>query len=357
MADVTPFRAVRYTGAAGRLEDLVAPPYDVVDEEERAALYTRSPFNVVHVTLPESPEAAAGLYAEWLASGILERETGDAVWLAVEDYVGPDGVARRRHGVIGSIVAEPYGSGGVLPHEWTHRPILDDRLALLRATRFQPEPILLLTDAPIEADVPDRAPDLEVEGTRLWRLPRTAPFPAGQLLIADGHHRYESAVELGAETAAPVRIMALVVSVEDPGLHVFPTHRVFTGRPDLAARRDGEECASLVAALERLAAEPHGRAAAVTYRRGVVGIVSGAEGQLDTELVDGHGVDGIRYTHHSDEAVSAVDRGEADVAFLVRDPRIADVFAIARSGRRMPPKSTYFHPKPVSGLLVHPVAP
>jgi uncharacterized protein (DUF1015 family) len=357
MADVAPFRAVRYSGAAGPLADLVAPPYDAVDDAQRAALYERSPYNVVHVTLPDSPEGAARLYEEWLAAHILEREDEDAAWLAVEDYVGPDGVARQRHGVIVSVPAEPYEMRSVLPHERTHHRIREERLALLRLTRLQPEPILLLADSPISIDVPEREPDLAVEGTRLWRV-HGAAFDVGQLLIADGHHRYESAVAFGAEIGDPVRIMALVVSVEDPGLHVFPTHRLFAGRADLASLREGEPCADLDDALRLLAAEPYERSAAVAYRpRGQVELLRGAGGELDVELVDRHGHDGIRYTPRTDEAVAAVDRGEADVAFLLRDPRIGDVFDTARRGERMPQKSTYFHPKPLSGLVFHPVTP
>ena len=106
MADIQPFRAVRYAGAAGALADLVAPPYDAVDDEERAALYTRSPYNVVHVTLPESADEAGRLYREWLAEGVLEQDDEPAVWLAVEEFVGPDGVARERRGVIVSVAAD-----------------------------------------------------------------------------------------------------------------------------------------------------------------------------------------------------------------------------------------------------------
>ena len=98
MADVKPFRAVRYSGAAGPLADLVAPPYDAVGESERAELFTRSPYNVIHVTLPESAEEAAHLYHAWRADGILDEDDDSAAWLVVEDYVGPDGVGRERRG-------------------------------------------------------------------------------------------------------------------------------------------------------------------------------------------------------------------------------------------------------------------
>src|SRR5262245_17003797 len=193
MADAQPFRAVRYTGAAGRLADLVAPPYDAVDDEQRAELYTRSPYNVVHVTLPDSAEEAGRLYREWLAQGILDRDDDSSAWLAVESYGGPDGIARERHGVVVSLGAEPYEAGTVLPHERTHERIREERLALLRATRVQPEPLLLLTDRSIVLSTPRTEPDIEVDGTRLWRT-AVPELDSAVLLIADGHHRYEAAV-------------------------------------------------------------------------------------------------------------------------------------------------------------------
>jgi hypothetical protein len=151
--------------------------------------------------------------------------------------------------------------------------------------------------------------------------------------------------------------MALLVSTADPGLHVFPTHRVFAGRPDLAGAREGESFAELEEAMAALAAEPFERSATVAYRADRVELVRGREGELDVELVDRHGFDGISYTPRAHEAVAAVDAGAADVAFILREPRVADVFAVARRGERMPPKSTYFFPKPLSGLLLHPIDP
>ena len=237
MAAVEPFRAVRYSGAAGSLADLVAPPYDAVGPEERERLRSRSPYNVVHLTLPESAEEAGGLYREWLADGILAHEAEPAAWLLSEGFTGPDGIARERRGVVVSLSVEPYETKQVLPHERTHSRIREERLRLLRAVRVQPEPILVLQDEPLELEDPARAPDLQTDGSRVWRLEDFDPGSPGTdgFLIADGHHRYESALELGAGA----RIMALLVSTTDPGLHVFPTHRTFSGRPDLAeaARR------------------------------------------------------------------------------------------------------------------------
>jgi uncharacterized protein (DUF1015 family) len=356
MADVQPFRAVRYAGAAGALADLVAPPYDAVGVEERTALYTRSPFNVVHVTLPDSAERAGELYREWLSSGILELDDSPASWVVAETFVGPDEVRRERRGIIASVEAEPYEAGGVLPHERTHPRIRDERLSLLRETAVQPEPILVLAEGGLDVQPPARAADLEVDGTRLWRRDAGAPLAPGALLVADGHHRYEAAATLGQEQGSPARIMALLVATTDPGLQVFPTHRIFSGRPDLREPGAGERCAGLEEAVDRLAAESPNRAAAVAYRSSGIELLHGAEGELDVELVDRCGLDGISYTQRATEAAEAVDRGEADAAFLVRAPRVADVFAVARRGERMPPKSTYFFPKPLSGILFHPLA-
>jgi len=355
MADLEPFRAVRYSGAAGPLADLVAPPYDAVTSEERAQLVRRSPYNVVRLTLPESAEAAGRSYREWVAQGILEREDDPATWLLVEQYVGPDGVARERRGVVVSVAAQPYEAGRVLPHERTHLKIREERLRLLRELRAQPEPIFLLHDGELALPTPDREPDLSANGSHVWRLEEDVLPQDGALLIADGHHRYESAISLGEELGGGgARIMALVVSTDDPGLHVFPTHRVFSARPDLA-HGDGERFETVDDARRALEDLPLGRSAALAYRSGAVELLLGDEGQLDVELVDRYGLEGISYTPDETGAVDAVDRGEADAAFLLRTPRVEDVFAAARRGERMPPKSTYFFPKPLSGLLFHPV--
>jgi uncharacterized protein (DUF1015 family) len=358
MADVQPFRAVRYAGAAGPLADLVAPPYDTVSADERALLFSRSPYNVVHLTLPDSPEEAGRLYGEWLAGGVLEEEEEPAVWLLVDEFVGPDEVARERRGVIASVAAEPYAEGHVLPHERTHPRVRDERLALLRATGAQPEPVFLLHERELELETPSRPPDLEVDGSRLWRVEcDLGPLVEDELLVADGHHRYESAVALASvQGFQGARIMALLVSTRDRGLHVFPTHRVFTSRPDLEERREGEPCAGLPEALAALERESYERSAAVAYKSGSVELLRGSAGELDVELVDRHGLDGIGYTPEIGEAVAAVDRGDADVAYLLREPRVEDVFTVARRGERMPQKSTYFFPKPLSGLLFHPVS-
>ena len=359
MADVQPFRALRYGDAAeGPLERLVAPPYDVISPAEREELAARSPHNVVRLTLPDSEDEAAATLAAWRRDGVLVEEP-PAVWALAQDYVGPDGVSRTRSGVLASLHVEPYERKVVLPHERTHAGPKEGRLRLLRATKVQLEPILLLYDGPPALVTPDRPPDLSVPGARLWRLEdageAVTPFFADrQLLIADGHHRYETALAFAAERDTPeaARLPVVLVSTSDPGLEIFATHRVFAHPLDAETepRHDAES------AVEELGGMSYDRSAAVIRENGRVGILRGAEGELDVELVDRFGHEGIAYTPDWREAVARVDRGESAAAALLRPTRIEDVFTVARRGDVMPQKSTYFFPKLLTGLLFHPVA-
>ena len=354
MPVVKPFRALRYdTAKAGPLEELVAPPYDVIGPADREELRARSPHNVVHLTLPDSEEQAARTLADWREGGVLTDEE-PACWVLEQDYAGPDGVGRTRTGLAVSLTVEPYETGGVLPHERTHAGPKEGRLRLLRATRVQLEPIFLLYDGDAPFAVPGRSPDLEVEGTRAWRVDEdlAAFFAERQLLIADGHHRYETALAFHAEEGAPesAQMLVVLVSTSDPGLTIFPTHRLFAGEQLLAERGGG----SVDEALRELEALPYERAAAVQVTREGARVVMGGE-ELDVQLIDGLGHDGIAYTPDREEAVRRVNDGEAKVAYLLRPTRIEDVFRLARRGEVMPQKTTYFFPKLVSGLLFHPL--
>jgi uncharacterized protein (DUF1015 family) len=357
MAEIKPFRAVRYGEQAGPLEALVAPPYDVLSPEERDRYAARNPHNVVHLTLPQNEDAGGRLWRDWRAQGILVDEDEPGYWWLSQNYVGPDGVARTREGLVASLLAEPYEHRVVLPHERTHRGPKESRLRLLRAVRAQLEPLFFLYEGEPAARRPDRSPDLETGDARLWRLPGdeiAEAFTSRQLLIADGHHRYETALAYHEETgtAESAYILAVLVSLEDPGLMIFPTHRVFETEPPGALTAVGHEVKpDAESALRELNELPRDRAAAVIYERGYAEVAVDGEGELDVALVDRLGHDGISYTPDWREAVSAVDRGEAAVAVLMRPTRIEDVFAVAQRGETMPQKSTYFYPKLVSGLV------
>jgi len=336
---VSPFRALRYAEAAGPLPELVAPPYDVIDDDARLEYLARSPYNVVHLTLPESPEEAGRELAEWRVGGVLVREE-PALWFVAQDYVGPDGVARTREGIAGAIEATPYEAGQVQPHERTHAGPKEGRLQLLRATRTQLEPIFLLYDADPKVARPERDADLDVEEgdvrTRLWRLPAEELDIDVPLLIADGHHRYETAVAFREEDPSATHTFAVLVSSRSPGLEIFPTHRLVT----------------------QLAAEPvlaawEGKGLAL-YRGGEYFHVD-SDDELDARAVERYAANGVRYTPYAEEAVAAVDSGEAEAAFLVRAPSVAQVAALAARGETMPQKSTFFYPKLTSGLLFFPL--
>jgi uncharacterized protein (DUF1015 family) len=347
MPVVRPFRALRYEEAkAGPLERLVAPPYDVITAEQRAEYLARSPYNVVHLTLPDDERQAGEALTAWRADGILVEEE-PACWALSQAYVGPDGVRRVRNGLVASLRVEPYSSGAVLPHERTHSGPKEGRLRLLRATRTQLEPIFLLHHGHA-LELPAREPDLEVEGARLWRLPGDpgAELAERRLLIADGHHRYETALAFHEEdgTEGSAFMPVVLVSIEEEGLTIFPTHRVVDGfeREPPLAEVDG----SPQQALARL---PEGRAGFVLARDGRVATAEGEPGELDVELLDRFGPRVVSYTPDADVALRA---GEA---VLVRPPAVEQVFAAAERGHVLPQKSTYFFPKLVSGLLFHPL--
>jgi uncharacterized protein (DUF1015 family) len=337
MADVKPFRAERYGQNAGPLEQLVAPPYDVISPAERLEYLARSPHNVVHLTLPDDEEQAGKDAADWRRESVLVRDEQPSYWFLSQEYTGPDGVRRTRSGFVVSLRAEPYENGVVLPHERTHRGPKEGRLRLLRATRTQLEPIFLLYEGP--APEPPRGdPDLRSGGDSLWRIDDAPSFDEVQLLIADGHHRYETALAYAQEGGSPYLMVVLVPTAQE-GLTIFPTHRI-------AERIDGVRGTPI---------EPPGDElpGVVLYREGRYELVQG-DG-LDVEIVDRLAPEGVSYTPRREDAVATVDRGEAAGAFLLRPTRLEDVWDVARGGGTMPQKSTYFYPKLTSGLLFHPL--
>ena len=349
VAEVKPFRALRYDERrAGPLASLVAPPYDVISPAERERYLRRSRYNVVHLTLPDAPEQAAEELDTWQREGVLVADDASAAWVLSQDYVGPDGVPRTRNGLVAALRIEPYDRRVVLPHERTHPGPKEGRLRLLRATRAQLEPIFLLHEgAPVE--LPDGPPELAVDGTRVWRLEdaRLEAFADRKLLIADGHHRYETALSFHEEegSEASAYTLAVLVSTAEAGLTIFPTHRVAQRFAATLHYRPDDP--------RRLLRElPPDRAAAVVYTRAGCAIAEG-EG-LDTELVEQLGPEGVSYTPSLEEAVASVDEGNAEAAFLLRPPALEQVWTVVEQGKTLPQKTTYFYPKLLSGLLFLP---
>ena len=415
MADVQPLRAVHYDLArAGSLADLVAPPYDVIDPAQRAALAARSPHNVVEIDLPSGAapyERAAALYADWQAKGILVRDAQPAVWALEQRYPGADGRTRTRRGFFARVRVEEYGAGRIRPHERTHPGPREDRLRLTRATAANLSAIFSLYSDPAGAAMAALAPAMaatpwgevaDAEGTvhRLWRCGDVAAIEAvrhaladAELLIADGHHRYETArvyaEEIGGEGEHRYVLMCLV-ALEDPGLAVFPTHRLVGGldparRAALAAAIERDFTAVVV---DRTDLEPPQGAGPLVlgyldaqhamrltlrdqaiaeralaemppaYRRLDTGVLEALllTGALGLSAEDISHLHGFGYARDAVEAAAAIDSGRYDVAFLLRPTPVELVREIAASGANMPPKSTYFFPKLLTGLLFNPLA-
>jgi uncharacterized protein (DUF1015 family) len=418
MADVQPLRALHYDlSVVGALGDVVAPPYDVIDAPQRAALLARSPFNVVAVDLPEGepdPYASAReLFEAWQLQGAVVRDSEPAIWAHTQRYTGPDGVEQTRRGFFCRVRIEEYGPGRVRPHERTHPGPKEDRLRLTRATRANMSPIFSLYSDPSGAgwgaleSATAQAPwgeATDADGTvhRLWRIADSEAIAAVQaaargseLLIADGHHRYETAKayaeEVGGEGDHRYVLMCLV-ALEDPGLTVFPTHRLVRGLD--AARREAlrevleqDFTIAEVAAPTELAPPAgtgplqlgyidshHQRPLRLTLKDQTIADAALAghseayrhldTGILETLLLKGAlGLDDdaishlrdFRYARDAGEALGLVRSGEYDAAFLMRPTPVAQVRDVAAAGENMPPKSTYFFPKLLTGLLFNPL--
>ena len=376
MARVEPFRALRYDIArAGALDSLIAPPYDVIGPADRDELAARSPRNIVHLTLAADEADAGPLLRAWRGEGTLAVDATPALWWVVQDFVGPDGVRRERAGIVAAVGVEPYGRRVVLPHERTHSGPRESRLRVLRATRTQLEPIFLLYEDPAGRPRQALAPFVAGEPTlvaadadstsRLWRVDDPGAIAAvrsaladAQLLIADGHHRYETAVAYHAEDGTPASAFtfAVLVNTVGEGLTIFATHRVVKQAPALDGLALELVPEGPLAALEHVTALPHHHPAFVVHSAHGTWIATDTfSAESDVARLDALGLGERTYTPRAGEAVTAVAAGEAEVAFLLRPTLIEQVQEVAERGEVMPQKSTYFYPKLHSGLLLFPL--
>ena len=437
MPDLRPFRALRYEPSRVRdLAAVVAPPYDVIDPEMRARLVARDPANVVRLDLPveelgDGPDdryrRAARTLAAWRSDGTLRKDPQPSIYVYEQRYLIP-GTERERtqRGYFARLRLEPYGpDSGVLPHERTLSGPKEDRYKLLRATGVNTSPVVVLFDD-TSGSTEDRLaavaggpPDLDVSDDdgvchRMWSLPASGDGPAsivaGSLLeaggaapvtIADGHHRYETALRYRDERRMSRScdedppfdyVLALMLEATRQELTVLPTHRLVRrigsgGAEQLLARApelfDIEPIESSEAMKAALtggdAAGGRGRfglwtragGAILTARRDAFAPFLPAGGEavrsLDVTLlataldrlagIDADAVaDGaVGYTKSAEDAIAAVDTGSgADAAFLLEPTPVVSIEAVAREGDVMPQKSTYFYPKALTGLVINP---
>ncbi len=409
MAEIRPLNALHY--AAADLQDAVAPPYDVIDAELRAQLASRSAHNVVAIDLPQGDDPyaqAAATFRAWQDEGVLVRDDEPAFWVLTQEYEAPGGGKHVRSGFFAAVRVEDYGAGRIRPHERTHPGPKEDRLNLQRATKANLSPIFSLYSDPDEKawtvlktatlDEPF-GETVDDDGTvnRMWRVadPQvvravTEAVGDAELLIADGHHRYETARAYAAEQPDEPDagwVLMCLVALEDPGLTVFPTHRLVRGRSQAAY----EELATVLKdrfAVEETTAEDIAPPATegpatfgyldshfqrpfrLTLRNAeAVGGLEGPLARLDTAILeqlllkgplgltddDISHLNDFGYARDARQAVELVTSGAFDVAFLLRPTPVEQVREIAAAGQSMPPKSTYFFPKVPTGIVFNPL--
>jgi uncharacterized protein (DUF1015 family) len=424
VATVRPFWAIMYDPARVDVGRVVAPPYDVIGPRDQQRYHEQDPHNVVRliageVRATDNPEdnkylRAAQFFKRWLDEGVLRREPGPALFLYRHEFIDPTtDEAKTRQGILGVVELEPFGRT-ILPHERTHARAKADRLSLTRAVVANLSPIFALYSDPKSAvgcliepvfSEPPRLAIRTEDGDRhtVWSL--RAPgliheivqaFEPSLLYVADGHHRYETALNFrnkmrlehpdAAPNAAFNYVLTLLVAVSDPGLTILPTHRLLHDAQPFDA-------AALVQELRRqYRVQVHSgrtgllealRAPTVAHRIGVAlpdawltvdiepatpadpvstldvsllhrDILQRVLGLKD-DLVEEEHV--LSYSRDLDAVLEEVESGAAQAAFLLRPPAVIDVVAVASAGQVMPQKSTYFYPKPASGIVFNPLDP
>lgn len=412
MPSLKPFRGVRY--AAGDVGAVVCPPYDVISPREQEALHARSPHNAVRLELARTDSKGGSKYAEvgnlfrdWLEQGVLATETAEALYIYRQDFSTPDGTRHRVAGVMGALELEEFGeSSGVLPHERTMAGPKKDRLALMRACPVNISPIYAIYRgrgelAPYLESLENRPPQARFQDEsgilhRLWVVTApaekemlTAAIAPGPLVIADGHHRYETALAFHREQEAKGiqgdydSIMCFCVDADAEDLVVLPYNRAVKSSVPTDAvierlrdrfKAEATDVDGAPAILEKETADHPflfdfgDRALLARATDDDVVAVAGdrhpAWRSLDVvalhevvlpAILEGHEAE-FRFSRHSDEIRQLVERGEFDFGVLLKALRASEVVDVASSGERMPQKASYFWPKAITGLVFHPLA-
>ncbi len=424
MATVRPFHAVRYRIASGAdAAALLAPPYDVIPSAQQQALYDRDPHNVIRLeyglTSPQDAETdnrytrARDTLQAWRADGTLGRDDPAALYPHAQGYRW-QGQLRIRRGFFAAVELQPFDAGIILPHEWTLKGPKADRLQLMRTCQASFSPVFGLYDgrnSPLDALLARAtapAPVLRADGhgfdETLWRTDDpevteaiAAALRERQILIADGHHRYETMLALRDQlraaypeapaTAAFNYVLMLLVDLNDPGLLVLPTHRLLLLTPEMqaafcrvAGRHFTLEQVALPSpdAVTALLDAQRGQHAFVWYGTGGYTLLTGPKSYrdhlplLDVTVLQERLLDplfcldpdgdacveqNVRYTVDPREAVARVDRGEVAAALFLNPTPVHDVLTLAAAGIRLPQKSTYFYPKVPTGLVMHDLRP
>ena len=407
MARIFPFQAYRYSATAGPIENLVTQPYDKISASMQARYISLSPYNLVRIILgakyPSDSDRenvytrAAACLDAWIANGILERENAPSLYAYYQEFTVPDtGVKLERKSFIGLGALEDYSAGVVYRHEQTLTGPKKDRMGLLRHTRTHFEQIFMLYRDPELAI--DAILDQAASGTpaavvtdeygavhRLWKISEPAVISRIQelmtdkkLLIADGHHRYETALAFRGENPdlRDAQKMAMAfVNMHSPGLEILATHRVLSGLEGFdAAAFLGKIGGRRLASLDELrrvfaGAAPDKIRIGIALRSGELHLYERdrAPGELDVKVLHEQLLGGlmgiteeavreqkhIEYVRGLDAAYNKLRDGSAEIAFLLEPTTIRQVADVAFSGNVMPQKSTDFYPKLLSGLTIY----
>ena len=416
MAVIKPIKALRFTEKAGGIETCVCPPYDIISPEEREALVERNQYNLVRLELPvgEDKYAKAGeLLNDWRENGIIDRDEKEGIFVYREEF-NVDGVDYCLTGLVCKVKLCEFSERIVLPHEETLTKAKTDRFNLMSATGCNFSSIYSLYNDEsgsiakcIEKKTAEaplcRFTDEEEVTHTLWKIDCEKclnniinTLADKQLFIADGHHRYETALNFKkhcyengffyADTDVD-HVMMTLVDMDDKGLVVFPTHRLIVDkkvdRNEIAAKCAADFNTSVLPLAElkgALKAGENGKTFAL-YTGGndfmllsfkpenarIIDNRSEAYSDLDVSVLhsmvleNALGIDkenmanqvNLRYTRSMDEAIANVQSGKADAAFLINATKVSQIKAVALAGDKMPQKSTYFYPKLKTGLVMN----
>jgi len=410
MAEVRPFTAVLFDPARVNMADVVAPPYDVVSEEERENLYNRNPYNILHVDFGKEFShdndsfnkytRARDLLRSWLSSGILKPVDKPAFYFYQLDYIH-DGKAKTLRGFIGLVKIEEFGKGNIHPHEATHSKPKSDRLMLTRICRGNLSPIFAIYKSPekrinkIFHELKKRAPfihftDEDSITHSLWIVSDIKEIEIIKreladkaIFIADGHHRYETALEYKKEvsliyphqdgTDPSDYVMMFLANMADEGLTILPTHRVVKDLPSdwMERLKDYFEISDLrIKNVSDIIKKIHGKehtiglyvdkkAFSLRYLGKDLSELHPALRYLDVSILHNlildkiFGVKDVHYEMNPERIIQMINSGAYRAGFFLNPTKAEEVEVVALSSLRMPPKSTYFYPKLKTGLVLN----
>lgn len=423
MAEIKGYKGLRFNcEKAGKIEELVCPPYDIISDQQREEYIKTNPHNIIRLELPKGDDKynkAAEILKDWLEKGILVKEDKPAIYIYEEEFTAY-GERKTIKGIICRVKLEEFSKGIILPHEFTLSKAKEDRLSLMKATNCNFSQIYSLymdggknTLGKIDS-LSKSEPDIQLQDNdnvthRMWIIKDEkaiadicSDFTDRKLYIADGHHRYETALNyrnylreqgLAKEGDACDYQMMMLVDMEHPGLVVFPTHRLVRNLDSFNAERVIDGCKeyfdvtehSDINTIESTLMELYnqGKKAYAFYCGGssykllvlkdtniikkLLPNASTATQQLDVTILHTlilekiFGIDAenmakqinLTYTKIFDEAISSVQQGNSQCAFILNPTRVSEIREVASNGEKMPQKSTYFYPKMITGLVMN----